>query len=358
MLRRGPALAGDLTAPDRGRAPADRRRAPGGPARACRRRPRIVARPAPPVRLLIGRPRAAAAGLPGRPVRPARDRRACGPAPTGARWSWPTSTTCSTGATCSSGSTRRRASTRPGCSTSSPSTCSAPPPGAARAPAAAARAVLRAAQSHDGRVRLCSLRGLTARRRPHVQARRRGATPASRTPYFLVPEQQRARATTGRGSRTGCARSGSRWTSSGVSRPVPLFEPPLDPMALVQRPRPRGGVDAARRSPRRRRRRRTTASRSCSAGPRNWWTGCSQLGDDLLGVLERRDAEELSLLQSRQEGVILGADPGDQGGPGRERAERTSPSCERQAAAGDRQRPLPEAARPTGSARWSRPRSA
>ena len=31
----------------------------------------------------------------------------------------------------------------------------------------------------------------------------------------------------------------------------------------------------------------------------------SQLGSDLLGVLERRDAEELSLLQSRHEGAIL-----------------------------------------------------
>ncbi|GAA4198043.1 hypothetical protein GCM10022252_47830 [Streptosporangium oxazolinicum] len=91
----------------------------------------------------------------------------------------------------------------------------------------------------------------------------------------------------------------------GVSQPLPLFEPPLDPMLLVRAAAagtPLGEAAAAatavpvppQRFPVALRRAQELADR------------VRQFGADLLGVLERRDAEELSLLQVRQEGTVLG----------------------------------------------------
>ena len=90
----------------------------------------------------------------------------------------------------------------------------------------------------------------------------------------------------------------------GVAAPIPLFDPPLDPMALVTAAAA-GGVDAA-----------ALAGATATVPHYRFSTvfrraqelvdKLRQSGSDLLSVLERRDAEELGLLQSRQEGVILG----------------------------------------------------
>jgi hypothetical protein len=91
----------------------------------------------------------------------------------------------------------------------------------------------------------------------------------------------------------------------GISQPVPLFEPPIEPMLAVQAaaagaPTPGApGVGAAVPVPHHR---FTVVFRKAQ----ELVDRLRQLGGDLLGVLERRDAEELGLLQSRQEGVILG----------------------------------------------------
>ena len=91
----------------------------------------------------------------------------------------------------------------------------------------------------------------------------------------------------------------------GVSQPVPLFEPPLDPMALVRSVAAGVTPDAA-------------AAGAAVPVPayrfgfvfrkaQELADKLRQFGSDLLSVLERRDAEELSRLQGRQEGVILAA---------------------------------------------------
>jgi hypothetical protein len=90
----------------------------------------------------------------------------------------------------------------------------------------------------------------------------------------------------------------------GVAAPIPLFDPPLDPMALVTAAAA-GGVDTA-----------ALAGATATVPHYRFSTvfrraqelvdKLRQSGSDLLSVLERRDAEELGLLQSRQEGVILG----------------------------------------------------
>ncbi|MGW0809826.1 hemopexin repeat-containing protein [Nonomuraea sp. NPDC002799] len=88
----------------------------------------------------------------------------------------------------------------------------------------------------------------------------------------------------------------------GVSRPLPLFEPPADVMALV-----RGA--AAGLTP-------DQVTAGLSAPVPHYRFGflyrkaqdlvdrLRGFGGELLGVLERRDAEELTLLQTRQEGNI------------------------------------------------------
>jgi hypothetical protein len=91
----------------------------------------------------------------------------------------------------------------------------------------------------------------------------------------------------------------------GVGRPVPLFAPPIEPAALVAAAA--SGVDVAQaatavapvETPHYRfafllRRAQELVQR------------LGQLGNDLLAAIERRDAEELSLLQSRHEDAILG----------------------------------------------------
>ncbi|WP_158557937.1 hemopexin repeat-containing protein [Spongiactinospora gelatinilytica] len=89
----------------------------------------------------------------------------------------------------------------------------------------------------------------------------------------------------------------------GVSRPIPLFDPPLDVMALV---RGAAGGDTA------------DVAAAAAAVPvpayrfevvyqraRDLADRLRQLGADLLDVIDRRDNEELSRLQNRQDGEIL-----------------------------------------------------
>jgi hypothetical protein len=91
----------------------------------------------------------------------------------------------------------------------------------------------------------------------------------------------------------------------GVAAPIPLFDAPLDPMAAVQAAAA-GGVEPG-----------ALAAGAAAPVPHYRFSAVfrkaqelvdklRQSGADLLSVLERRDAEELGLLQSRQEGVILG----------------------------------------------------
>ncbi|MFI6924987.1 hemopexin repeat-containing protein [Nonomuraea spiralis] len=90
----------------------------------------------------------------------------------------------------------------------------------------------------------------------------------------------------------------------GISRPVPLFEPPADVMALVRGVA--GGASPDQLAP-------------AAAVPvphyrfaftfrkaQELVDKLRQFAGDLLNVLERHDAEELALLQNRQEGTILG----------------------------------------------------
>ncbi|WP_371786040.1 hemopexin repeat-containing protein [Streptosporangium subroseum] len=88
----------------------------------------------------------------------------------------------------------------------------------------------------------------------------------------------------------------------GISRPLPLFEPPVDPMALVRGAAANGAGDLASQLtvdvPHYRfayvhRRALELADR------------VRDLGQNLLNVLERRDGEALSLLQNTQEAAIL-----------------------------------------------------
>src|SRR5689334_5878844 len=89
----------------------------------------------------------------------------------------------------------------------------------------------------------------------------------------------------------------------GISRPLPLFAPPIDPMALVQAVASGAGLDQA------------TAA-AATQPPHHRFAAVhrraqevvdklGQLGSELLSVLERGSAEELSLLQNRQEHTIL-----------------------------------------------------
>jgi hypothetical protein len=89
----------------------------------------------------------------------------------------------------------------------------------------------------------------------------------------------------------------------GISQPLPLFEPPIDPMALVQAI----GSGAALSS---------ALANLNIAVPHYRFSfmlrkaqdlvqKLNGFGGDLLAALEKKDAEELSLLQNRQEAVIL-----------------------------------------------------
>jgi hypothetical protein len=90
----------------------------------------------------------------------------------------------------------------------------------------------------------------------------------------------------------------------GISQPLPLFEPPIDPMALVQAI----GSGAALSS--------ALAGLNIAVPhyrfsfmlrkAQDLVQKLNSFSGDLLGVLEKKDAEELSLLQNRQEALILG----------------------------------------------------
>jgi hypothetical protein len=89
----------------------------------------------------------------------------------------------------------------------------------------------------------------------------------------------------------------------GISQPMPLFEPPIDPMLLVRTVSTGAGLSSA------------LASLSIPVPhyrfsfminkAQDLVQKLNQFGNDLLGALERKDAEELSLLQNRQDGIIL-----------------------------------------------------
>lgn len=89
----------------------------------------------------------------------------------------------------------------------------------------------------------------------------------------------------------------------GVSQPLPLFQPPIDPMALVNAVAGGGGLDAA-------------LAQMSMPVPHYRFTSMmnrakelagklNQFGGDLLGAIEKKDSEELSLLQNKQELSIL-----------------------------------------------------
>ncbi|GAA2212099.1 hypothetical protein GCM10009850_075610 [Nonomuraea monospora] len=89
----------------------------------------------------------------------------------------------------------------------------------------------------------------------------------------------------------------------GVSRPLPLFEPPADVMALVRGAAAGASLDRL-------------AAVTAVPVPHHRFPvvlrkaqelvdKLRQFGGDLLNVLERRDAEELALLNNRHEGTIL-----------------------------------------------------
>ncbi|WP_214318508.1 hemopexin repeat-containing protein [Nonomuraea sediminis] len=90
---------------------------------------------------------------------------------------------------------------------------------------------------------------------------------------------------------------------TGVSQPVPLFEPPADVMSLVRGAAAGVPVDQL-----------PTSLRAAVPSYRfaflfrkaqDLVDRVTQLGNDLLSVLERRDQEELTLLQNRQEAAVL-----------------------------------------------------
>ncbi len=89
----------------------------------------------------------------------------------------------------------------------------------------------------------------------------------------------------------------------GVKQALPLFQPPIDPMALVQAAASGGGLSQA-------------LSMSSVEVPhyrfdfmlykaRELQQKLAQFGGELLNAIEKRDAEELSLMQNEQEGIIL-----------------------------------------------------
>ncbi|MEZ4712471.1 MAG: neuraminidase-like domain-containing protein [Caldilineaceae bacterium] len=90
----------------------------------------------------------------------------------------------------------------------------------------------------------------------------------------------------------------------GISQPLPLFEPPIDPMALVQAVSSGASISSALASlnvPIPHYRFSFMVRKAQELVQK-----LNGLGGDLLAALEKKDAEELSLLQNRQEAVILG----------------------------------------------------
>ncbi|MEV6304895.1 hemopexin repeat-containing protein [Actinoplanes sp. NPDC051861] len=89
----------------------------------------------------------------------------------------------------------------------------------------------------------------------------------------------------------------------GISRPLPMFEPPADVMALVRGAATGAALDqvtAAAAAPVPNHRFAVLIRRAQDLADR-----VRQFGGDLLSTMERRDAEELFLLQQRQEAAVL-----------------------------------------------------
>ncbi|XOF34642.1 MAG: hemopexin repeat-containing protein [Candidatus Electrothrix sp. YB6] len=91
----------------------------------------------------------------------------------------------------------------------------------------------------------------------------------------------------------------------GIAQPLPLFQPPIDPMALVNAVAGGGGAAAA-----------VLAAAGAATVPdyrfsallakaRTLIDKLKSLGDNLLSTLEKKDSEELSLLQNKQEAMML-----------------------------------------------------
>ena len=90
----------------------------------------------------------------------------------------------------------------------------------------------------------------------------------------------------------------------GIKQPLSLFQPPIDPMALVNAVAGGGGFSAA------------IAGMSAQVPhyrfnfmlnkAKDLVGKLNQFGGDLLNTLEKKDAEELSILQTKQEAAILG----------------------------------------------------
>ncbi|OLT60529.1 hypothetical protein BJP37_17440 [Moorena bouillonii PNG] len=91
----------------------------------------------------------------------------------------------------------------------------------------------------------------------------------------------------------------------GVAQPLPLFQPPIDPMALVNAAASGGGITAA-----------TMAAAGAASVPdyrfssmmakaRDLVSKLKSFSDNLLSVLEKKDSEELSLMQNKQSAMIL-----------------------------------------------------
>ncbi|MBE1489282.1 hemopexin repeat-containing protein [Plantactinospora soyae] len=89
----------------------------------------------------------------------------------------------------------------------------------------------------------------------------------------------------------------------GIAQPLPLFAPPIDPMALVRSVASGAGLD-------------TVAAGASVAPPpyrfavmfrraQDLVDRLRQFGGELLAALDRRDTEELGMLRARQEGAIL-----------------------------------------------------
>ncbi|WP_299462925.1 hemopexin repeat-containing protein [uncultured Microscilla sp.] len=89
----------------------------------------------------------------------------------------------------------------------------------------------------------------------------------------------------------------------GIKQELPLFQPPIDPMALVNAVAGGGGLSAA-------------LDNMAAPVPHYRFTymlskareltgKVTQFGNDLLGTIEKKDAEELSILQNKQEALIL-----------------------------------------------------
>ncbi|WP_027709574.1 hemopexin repeat-containing protein [Zooshikella ganghwensis] len=88
----------------------------------------------------------------------------------------------------------------------------------------------------------------------------------------------------------------------GIKQPLPLFQPPIDPMALVNAAASGAGISAAVAGlnmpvPHYRFNFMLNKARELTGK-------VTQFGNDLLGNIEKKEAEELSLLQNKQESAI------------------------------------------------------